>query len=244
VKECSKSIPRRLRDPNFARFYFRGAGVDIGGKPDPLSLYMEFFPAITSVKVWDLEDGDAQFMKGVADDTYDFVHSSHCLEHLHDPEEGLRNWLRIVKPGGYIVVLIPDEDLYEQGVFPSTYNPDHKSTFTIFKPKSWSDKSRNVIDMMRAIGPEARLEKLELLTASYRFDLPHYDQTLTPVGECAIEFVIRKATQDEVKTGARSRGGAQPPADLRIHYNQYRDDVKRLKSGNAAAPPFKNADDL
>jgi hypothetical protein len=48
------------------------------------------FPGITSVKVGDLEDGHAQFMAGVQDSTFYFVHSSHCLEHLRDAEEGLR----------------------------------------------------------------------------------------------------------------------------------------------------------
>ena len=95
MKELSKSISRRLGDSNFVRRYFVGQGVDIGGKPDPLALYSEFFPLLKNVRVWDLEDGDAQFMAGVPDNSLDFVHSSHCLEHLNDPTEGLRNWLRI-----------------------------------------------------------------------------------------------------------------------------------------------------
>ncbi|MEM1724783.1 MAG: hypothetical protein QXW71_03295 [Thermoplasmata archaeon] len=35
-------------------------------------------------------------MEGVPNCSYDFVHSSHCLEHLRDPREGLKNWFRIV----------------------------------------------------------------------------------------------------------------------------------------------------
>jgi SAM-dependent methyltransferase len=244
VKECSKSIARRLRDSNFTRFYFRGNGVDIGGKPDPLSMYAELFPGISSIKVWDLEDGDAQIMAGVQDGAFDFVHSSHCLEHLRNPEEGLKNWLRILKPGGYMVVMVPDEDLYEQGVFPSSFNLDHKATFTIFKKRSWSTQSNNLLDLFRGLGPEARVEKIELLTGTYRFDLPRYDQTLTPVGECGIEFIIRKADPQEALSGARTRSAKQPPEDLRIHYNQYRDDMKRLKSGNDATPPFKNNNEI
>ena len=66
MKECSKSILRRLTDSNFMRRYFVGNGVGIGGKPDPLSLYKELFPLIKSVKTWDCEDGAAPFLKGVA----------------------------------------------------------------------------------------------------------------------------------------------------------------------------------
>ena len=100
MKECSKSIQRRLADSNFLRKYFVGNGVDIGGKPDPLILYKEMFPLLESVRTWDLEDGDAQFLNSVSNGSLDFVHSSHCLEHLIDPEEGLRNWLRVVRGGG------------------------------------------------------------------------------------------------------------------------------------------------
>jgi SAM-dependent methyltransferase len=240
MKELSKSISRRLGDSNFVRRYFVGQGVDIGGKPDPLALYSEFFPLLKNVRVWDLEDGDAQFMAGVPDNSLDFVHSSHCLEHLNDPTEGLRNWLRILKPGGYIIALVPDEDLYEQGVFPSTYNLDHKQTFTIFKPRSWSSKSVNLLSLFADLGPQAQVEKVELLTASYRFGLPRFDQTVTPVGECAIEFIIRKATDDEVRHGGRVPIEQQPPQDLRIHYNQYRDDYQQLKKSNTGSPPFTN----
>lgn len=108
MKDCSKSIARRLADSRVVRKYLRGAGVDIGGKPDPLILYRELFPLIESVKTWDLEDGHAQFMKGVADETYDFVFSSHCLEHMHDRLEAISNRLRMLKPGGHIVFAIPE----------------------------------------------------------------------------------------------------------------------------------------
>lgn len=125
MKECSKSIPRRLRDPNFINKYFAGHGLDVGGRPDPLDLYAELFSRVLSVRTWDLDDGDAQLLAGVPDASYDFVHSSHCLEHLHDPGEGLSHWLRVVKPGGHVIVLVPDEDLYEQGRFPSKIGRAH-----------------------------------------------------------------------------------------------------------------------
>jgi len=139
MKECTKAFVRRAADINFTARYFVGDGVDIGGAPDPLTLYAQFFPRMGKVRIWDLADGDAQLMASVADDSFDFVHSSHCLEHLVDPAVGLHNWFRILKPGGHLVVIVPDEDLYEQGVFPSTYNSDHKWTFTVSKSRSWSE---------------------------------------------------------------------------------------------------------
>lgn len=203
MKECSKSIMRRLSDPNFATRYFIGDGIDIGGAPDPLGIYRELFPRMGSVRTWDLQDGDAQFMEGVEDETYDFVHSSHCLEHLHDPAEGLGNWFRILKPGGHMVLTVPDEDMYEQGIFPSTYNSDHKWSFTVFKTSSWNDKSRNMVDLLTGLGEAADIQKIERLTASFRYDLPRFDQTLTPIGECGIEIILRKRPVEEIQFGGR-----------------------------------------
>lgn len=241
MKECSKSIQRRLSDSNFLRRYFVGRGLDIGGKPDPLMLYEEFFPCLKCVKTWDWEDGDAQYLSGVEDGSLDFVHSSHCLEHLRDPKEGLRNWFRVVKEGGYLVIIVPDEDLYEQGVFPSTFNRDHKWTFTILKVKSWSERSINIIDMVRDLESTAEIIKIEQLSASYRFDLPRFDQTLTPIGESGIELIIRKRPMTEIDAGGRlSHSKAQPGREFRMHLNQYKADMQSMKQSNQDHPPFGN----
>ena len=133
MKECSKSIMRRMREPNFSNRYFVGNGLDIGGGPDPLGLYIELFPRMKGIKVWDKNDGDAQTLEGIEDEQFSFVHSSHCLEHVENPTVGLQNWFRALKPGGHLIITVPDEDLYEQGQFPSTWNKDHKFTFTICK---------------------------------------------------------------------------------------------------------------
>jgi SAM-dependent methyltransferase len=245
MKECSKSIPRRLADVNFTSRYFVGDGLDIGGKPDPLGIYQELFCRMRSVRTWDLEDGDAQQLAGVADDSFDFVHSSHCLEHLHDPREGLENWLRVVRAGGHLVITVPDEDLYEQGTFPSTFNRDHKWTFTLFKKHSWSTRSLNVLELVQGLGANAEAVKLELLSATYRYDLPRYDQTLTPVAECGIEIVIRKRLAMEIERGGRfERSLLQPSVEMRVHLNQYRDDHRNMKDTNRQLPPFQNEDPL
>lgn len=244
MKECSKSIQRRLSDSNFLRRYFVGDGMDIGGKPDPLSLYGEFFPLMGSVRTWDREDGDAQFLKGIEGASLDFVHSSHCLEHLVEPKEGLYNWFRVVREGGYLVIIVPDEDMYEQGVFPSTFNRDHKWTFTIFKTKSWSDHSINLLDMVRDLGATAEMVRIEQLSANYRFDLPRFDQTLTPIAECGIEMIIRKRPATEVEAGGRISTTQQPEREMRLHLNQYKDDMQMMKQSNQKSVPFNNDSEL
>ena len=245
MKECSKSIARRLADADFTNRYFVGEGLDVGGKPDPLALYLELFPRAAAIRTWDREDGDAQQLAGVADERYGFVHASHCLEHLHDPREGLANWFRVVAPGGHLVVTVPDEDLYEQGTFPaSAANRDHRHTFTIWKARSWSPASINVLDLVPALGPRAQVVRLALLESTYRYALPSFDQSLTPVAECGIELVVRKRPVAEVVAGGRLPGDAQPAREMRIHLNQYRDDVARMKAANVDSPPFGNDRDV
>lgn len=195
--EASKSLMRRLHDNRFATRYFVGDGIDIGCGPDPVSQYSELFPLMKQVRNWDLSDGDAQYLQSVADETFNFVHSSHCLEHMQDPIVALYHWLRVLKPNGYLVVTIPDEDLYEQGIFPSTYNDDHKFTFTIHKKRSWSNNSINLMILLGEFSDVAQTLKVELLDSTYRFNLERFDQTLTPVAEAGIEFILRKLPQEE-----------------------------------------------
>jgi SAM-dependent methyltransferase len=216
MKETSKAVARRLRDPNFISRYFRGNGIDIGGGPDPLPLYRETFVGMGEVAIWDLPQGDAQDMAGVPDESFDFVHSSHCLEHLHDPAVALANWFRILKPGGHLILLVPDEDLYEQGVFPSTWNGDHKWTFTLYKTQSWSPRSLNLVQLLCGLGPACDIAKIEKLDAHHRYGLPRFDQTATPIGESALEAVVRKRPESEIRAGGRlpQSNMALTPADV------------------------------
>lgn len=190
--EQSKAARRRFYNGNFHNRYFNGEGIDIGGKPDPFSQYIGVFPLVKSVKIWDLEDGDAQYMFTCKDESFDFVVSSHCLEHMVDVYEAMKNWIRITKEGGYIIITVPDEDMYEQQQWPSRYNGDHKHTFTIYKSLSWSKCSINVFDLLRHFQDEIEIEKIEKISEFYNYNLYQVDQTLQPNVESAIELIIQK----------------------------------------------------
>lgn len=191
--ETGKSIMRRLHDSRFATKYFVGYGVDVGAGNDSLAVYAELFPLIKGVRSWDVKDGDAQYLQTIADDSQDFIHSSHCLEHMVDPFLALNNWIAKVKPGGYLIITVPDEDMYERFVWPSMSNPDHKWSFTVYKEESWNERSINVMSLLRHFTSTIAIEKIELLNGTYRNTLPKkIDQTMTPIGECAIEFILRK----------------------------------------------------
>jgi len=53
-----------------------------------------------------IADGSA--MSTVADNTYDFVLSSHNLEHFANPIKALKEWQRVTRPGGSLILALPD----------------------------------------------------------------------------------------------------------------------------------------
>lgn len=47
-------------------------------------------------------------LSSVADHTYDFVLSSHNLEHFANPVKALKEWKRITRPKGALILILPD----------------------------------------------------------------------------------------------------------------------------------------
>lgn len=191
--EQSKAAKRRFNDGNFHSKYFRGVGIDIGAGPDCVDRVAHAFPGIRRVRDWDLPDGDGQVLESVQDNTYDFLHSSHSLEHMVDWKIALDNWIRVVKPGGYLIITVPEEEMYEKNNWPSRFNNDHKWSFT-FKPGSVMPKTVNVLDLAMYCNSKATVEKLELINQFYHATNidPAFDQTQLPNVECCIEIILRK----------------------------------------------------
>ena len=188
----SISMQRRAHDHRFATRYFVGHGIDVCGGYDSLALFVELFPLIRNVVIYDSPQGDAQKLANVDNESFDFLFSSHCLEHVYDATEALSNWIRVVRRGGHLVISVPDEDLYEQGVWPSTFNSDHKLTFTICKKSSWSPVSVNLFDLIAKFCDRVMPLSVAIIDHAYRYRLPRFDQTGTPLSECAIEFILKK----------------------------------------------------
>lgn len=53
---------------------------------------------------------EASNLNLIKDSTYDFVLSSHCVEHLANPLLGLSEWIRVLKDDGLLVLVIPHKD--------------------------------------------------------------------------------------------------------------------------------------
>jgi SAM-dependent methyltransferase len=152
----------KLRNSEFFTKYLSGKVIDIGAGRDLVTPRAERF---------DLEDGDADFITHYREaHAYDAVHSSHCLEHMVDPVNALNEWWSLIKPGGHLVLVVPDEDLYEQGTWPSRFNADHKHTFRLNKKKSWSPVSYDICELVSTL-PGAKIVSAEIQDAHYNHKL-------------------------------------------------------------------------
>ena len=175
AQEASKSAGRYKR-------FLTGKGIDIGCGADPVA---------SDAFCWDKEQGDAQKLEDLPDELFDYVFSSHTLEHMHSPLEALLNWWRVLCTGGHMVVLVPEEDLYEQRCWPSVFNDDHKTTWAIYKTTSWSVVSQNLLDLIKYL-PNCKLIIAETLDRGYRYDCEGVQDQTVLGAEASIGLVLRK----------------------------------------------------
>lgn len=54
---------------------------------------------------------DAVNISNVNKDSYDFCFASHSLEHIANPLKAIKEWLRIIKNDGYIIIIVPEKNM-------------------------------------------------------------------------------------------------------------------------------------
>jgi len=118
--ETTKARKRRKNEKFFEK-YCVGKGLDVGYGGDLVT---------NNATGWDFEDGNAQYLERIDDNSFDFVYTSHVIEHMVDPSISLKNWWRVLKKEGHLILYLPHRDLYEKKkTLPSRWNPDHKHFF-------------------------------------------------------------------------------------------------------------------
>lgn len=118
----TRAITRVAWVASALRGYSRGAEVGPCGMPTPLppgarAIYIDY---TTDRRVYENECAhgrlvptptiadDAQRLRAVRDETFDFLIGNHVLEHVPDFLLALANWVRVVKPGGHVLFAVPD----------------------------------------------------------------------------------------------------------------------------------------
>ncbi len=138
---------------------------------------------------WDLllDSGDATTMGGAANAHFDWVYSSHLLEHLLHPIAALRRWWQLLRPGGHLILYVPHRDLYEKRrVLPSRFNRDHK--FFLLPDRDDPPHTLNLARLLGETTPGGRLLYIRTCDEGHTITDPerHSD------GEYSIEAVVRK----------------------------------------------------
>lgn len=85
-----------------------------------------------------------------ASQSCDAVFSSHLLEHIEDTRATLKEWWRVIRPGGHLCLYLPHRAFYPNIGQPGS-NPDHKHDFL----------PSDIIETMRGLGAWDLLENQE-----------------------------------------------------------------------------------
>jgi len=98
--------------------YCEGYGIDLGFGGDPISLSairMDMVKPYTNVGSCPVQlGGNAQNLHWFKDGVLDYVFSSHLLEDFYDTSAVLKEWLRVLKAGGKLVIFCPDEQRFRK----------------------------------------------------------------------------------------------------------------------------------
>jgi len=177
--ETTKAHARRAAEGFFDK-YCKGHGLDIGHGGDPIT---------STCDGWDFEDGDAQYLAGARDASYDFVYASHTLEHMVDADIALTNWWRVTKPGGYLLLYVPHRELYEKKrTLPSRFNLDHKHFFMLDRDDP--PDTIGLVPLLERVLPDGEIVYAKECSAGHTI----VDPNRMSDGEFSIEAVIRRKT--------------------------------------------------
>lgn len=145
----------------------RGRGIEIGAFEHPAALpagcsveYVDaitpeqaqaFFPEISTANfkpVDHLIDLNTQGLSSFADGQLDFVIINHVLEHLYNPISVLGEVFRVTRPGGHVVLAIPDKDYTFDKPRPLTpfehLRDDYERGVTTASPEDYLDIPRYI----------------------------------------------------------------------------------------------------
>lgn len=114
--------------------YLTKGGLDVGCGPSKVWAHLIGIDSGKDTQLFgvrmkpDMVVPDAANLGIFATGSMENVFSSHLLEHIVDWQAALREWWRLVKPGGHVILYLPHRDLYPRIGQPGA-NTDHKHDF-------------------------------------------------------------------------------------------------------------------
>ncbi len=110
-RESRKSYGLKIANGFFDKYLSGSAILEIGYKGG-IDSAVPIVPQATGI---DLDypgyDGTILPFPG---ESQDAIYTSHCLEHIRDYKLSIREWFRVLKPGGHLVIIVPHQYLFER----------------------------------------------------------------------------------------------------------------------------------
>jgi SAM-dependent methyltransferase len=151
AESISETLNIRRHAPiakHYTQFFTDKSGIEIGGPSNIFRRVIPIYPAVSSLDgvnfsrrtTWEGDiSGDnyvffaekpgkqhimeASDLSVLENESYDFLLSSNCLEHVANPLKALEEWVRVVKKGGHIFLILPKKE----------DNFDHRRAITPFE---------------------------------------------------------------------------------------------------------------
>jgi SAM-dependent methyltransferase len=99
------------------------------------------------------------------------------------------NWWRVLKPGGHLILYVPERDLYEKRVhLPSRFNPDHKRFFLLDRDDP--PDTVGLIPLIESVLPIREIVYAKVCREGHTVNDPKRPSD----GEYSIEVVLRKVS--------------------------------------------------
>ncbi|WP_162888100.1 methyltransferase domain-containing protein [Sphingomonas mesophila] len=191
-----------------AQKYCRGHGAEIGALMQPILVprgsktsYIDRVPASywksqpdypgTAIIDPDILD-DGATLATIDDDSFDYLIAAHVLEHIDDPVSALKNWIRVVRPGGHILIAVPDKRFCGEEQRPTTtvehFLRDHEEGPHVSAEEHYRDFGTH---MKRYSGDalEQYVREAEPMIHFHTFTLASFVQFLTAVQHLGFELV-------------------------------------------------------
>lgn len=126
VEHAGKIYPKFQTNGNAARFAMPFAKEILSGKGLDIGCNRAEW-AYPGAKMIDLEIDDEWHAFNLPDEEYDYIFSSHCLEHIPDWVGALNYWGEHLKPGGVMFLYLPH---YSQTYWRPWSNRKHVNILT------------------------------------------------------------------------------------------------------------------
>lgn len=113
------------------------------------------------------------------------------MEHTWDVRTALKNWFRVVRESGYLIIAVPHRDLYEKlKILPSRWNIDHRYMFLIGKAEL--PNTLDVVEEVRESLTDYDIKYLKTGDEGHTITdlLRHSD------GEYQIDMAVRKVRKE------------------------------------------------